>query len=335
MPLDPNVVDFPNTQQRALAEAERLAGLSAADREYQYSGSADRIGIDVATLKKMAEAILKDRVKLVREEQVEARERKAAQARIDKEAARKAKERGKALASIAKLPSDQHEAELVRLAKRLGEDLAAIHYEFDDFCVSEADSEDRSPADWRIEPWPEPVATAALLQVLINKIHKHVVLKPHEALTVALWTMIAWVHNQIAHHSPYLVATSADDSAGKTTLIVETVGRLAPRAYNVGEPTAAIFRFIDREKPSLFVDDADVLFQRKRDLAHIFNVAWTRGVKIPRQVQGQTIWFDPFCPKAVTLIGTNIPRPLYGRGIVIKMWPKTNDEHVEEITGRR
>jgi hypothetical protein len=137
------------------------------------------------------------------------------------------------------------------LADRLGENVAAIRYEFDDYCVSEIGSEDLSPADWRIEPWPEPVATAALLQELINKINKHVVLRPHEALTVALWTLAAWVHNRIAHHSPYLVATSADDSAGKTTLIIETVGRLAPKAYNVGEPTAAIFRFIDREKPSL------------------------------------------------------------------------------------
>jgi hypothetical protein len=28
-----------------------------------------------------------------------------------------------------------------------------------------------------------------------------------------------------------------------------------------------------------------------------------------------------------------MPRPLYGRCIVIKLWPKTDDEHVEEITG--
>jgi putative DNA primase/helicase len=161
--------------------------------------------------------------------------------------------------------------------------------------------------DWGVEPWPEPVATSAVLHDLIDKINKHVIVKPHEALTVALWTMMAWVHNQIAHHSPYLVATSPEDSAGKTTLIAETVGRLAPKAANAGEPTAAIFRFIDREKPTLIVDDADVLFQRKRDLAHIFNVAWTRGVKIPRLVQGSTVWFDPFCPKAATLIGTNIP----------------------------
>jgi putative DNA primase/helicase len=231
---------------------------------------------------------------------------------------------------FAKLPRDVHDTRLAELARRLDENIATIRDEFDEYCALEIGSEDRS-IEWYVEPWPEPFSTAAVLHDLINKIDKHVIVKPHEALAAALWTMMAWVHNQIAHHSPYLVATSPEDSAGKTTLIVETVGRLAPKAYNAGEPTAAIVRFIDREKPSLFVDDADVLFQRKRDLAHMFNVAWTRGV--PRHVQGSTVWYDPFCPKAVTLIGTNLPRALYGRCIMIKMWPLKADEHVEEITG--
>jgi hypothetical protein len=46
-----------------------------------------------------------------------------------------------------------------------------------------------------------------------------------------------------------------------------------------------------------------------------------------------TVWFDPFCPKAATLIGTNLPRPLYGRCILIKLWPLKPDEHIEEVTG--
>jgi hypothetical protein len=94
----------------------------------------------------------------------------------------------------------------------------------------------------------------------------------------------------------------------------------------------SIYRFVDREKPTLLVDEADDLFARKTDVKHIFNAAWTRGTKIPRQVQGVTVWFDPFCPKAVGLLGLNMPRTLAGRSIVIKLWPKKPDEKVENFS---
>src|SRR5262249_47136196 len=96
-----------------------------------------------------------------------------------------------------------------------------------------------------------------------------------------------------------------------------------------------IFRFVDREKPTLLIDEVDDLFQRKADVRHIFNAAWTRGTKIPRQVSIQgvsmTVWFDPFCPKAVGLLGLNLPRPLVGRGIVVKVWQKKGGKKVENF----
>jgi putative DNA primase/helicase len=74
---------------------------------------------------------------------------------------------------------------------------------------------------------------------------------------------------------------------------------------------------------------------RKTDIKHIFNLSWTRGGKIPRQVtvQGQsiTVWFDPFCPKAVGLLGMNLPATLRGRSIAIKLWPKKASDKVENF----
>jgi hypothetical protein len=92
-----------------------------------------------------------------------------------------------------------------------------------------------------------------------------------------------------------------------------------------------VYRFVDHEKPTLFVDDADTLFRRKSDLAHIFNASWTRGTKIPRQVNGVTVWFDPFCPKAIGLVGLDMPRTLASRSIIIKLWPKKANEKVESF----
>jgi putative DNA primase/helicase len=228
------------------------------------------------------------------------------------------------------LPSDRHAAKLTELAKRLDQDLVALGAEFSDFCAAESSA--TATAAWAVERWGAPVATAALLQELIDKIGKHIIARPHELLAIALWVTMAWVHESAATHSVFLVATSAEPDSGKTTLL-GVLGFLLPKPFAGAEPTGpSIYRFVDREKPTLIVDEADDLFARKTDAKHIFNASWTRGTKIPRQVQGVTHWFDPFSPKVVGLLGMQLPRTLVGRSIVIKLWPKRPDEKVENFS---
>jgi hypothetical protein len=58
---------------------------------------------------------------------------------------------------------------------------------------------------------------------------------------------------------------------------------------------AAIFRIVDRLKPTLLLDEADTLFERSTVLAHIINASWTNGgQKIPRVgPRGDVVEFDP------------------------------------------
>jgi hypothetical protein len=142
---------------------------------------------------------------------------------------------------------------------------------------------------------------------------------------------MAWVHEAAAIHSAYLVVTSAEPDSGKTTTL-GVLSFMVPKPYLAADLTGPnVYRFVDREKPTLFNDDADDVFGRKTDLGTIYNVAWTRGTKIPRQVMGNTVWFDPFCPKVIGLIGMGVPRALVTRGIIIKLWPKTATETVEDF----
>src|SRR5262249_61115285 len=78
----------------------------------------------------------------------------------EKEAGRKRKERKKAFEAIAKLPRLAHEARLAELAKRSGEDLDFLRDEFAAYGGPD-------PGDSPLEPWDEPVETAALLTELI------------------------------------------------------------------------------------------------------------------------------------------------------------------------
>jgi hypothetical protein len=340
---DGNVVSLPISPEeklrRIMVEAERLSKQPELEWKYWLSTTdiAERLGTTRDVLKTAILGLIKEREKKATEarriEQRAERDKREAERKVEKEAARKAKEETKALAGISKLPRDQRDAKVAGLAKKLDEDVDALQEKLADIVTAESSSS--SILEWDVEPWSEPVAAADLLQALIDKINKHAVVRPHEALAIALWIMLAWVHEVAAHYSPYLVATAPDADCGKTTLIIEVVGRLTPRPFPGGEPTAAtVFRIADAHKPTLLFDDVDTIFARKPDLASIFKIGHTRGPKIPRvaRVNGEqiTVWFDPFCPKACTMIGTNMPPPLYGRCVVIKMRPKLPTEAVEK-----
>jgi hypothetical protein len=82
----------------------------------------------------------------------------------------------------------------------------------------------------------------------------------------------------------------------------------------------------------LIVDEADKLFARKNDLLHIVNYGWTRGGKVPRIVSGFPREFDVFCPKIIGMKGLNVPDTLASRGVIVKMWPKLDDEKVDDFS---
>ena len=154
--------------------------------------------------------VAKQRAEAQREKQ---RKQERERRRLAKDAERKNKEKQKAFAVLIKLPSDRHATKLAELAKRLDQDLVAVRAEFSDFCAAESCA---TPiAEWAVERWREPVATAALLQELIDKIGKHIVARPHEILAMALWVTMAWVHESAATHSAFLVATSAEPELGQ------------------------------------------------------------------------------------------------------------------------
>ena len=336
-------------RHRIMAEATRLANLAPGEWTIWYKGKAEEFGIEPNILaglvqaqikdreQKAAEKLKQDRLQEVRAERLrktdvqEFREK----ARAEDAAAKAARTKSKAFADITELPADQHDGKLDELAKLLGEDVEALKAEFADYYSAEiADTCSTPSSDWDDEAWPEAISAAQLLEELVVCINKHIVAKPHEVLIIALWVLMAWIHEAVAHYSPYLVLTSAIPGCGKTTCL-ELVGRLTPRPYSCGAATAAIFRVIDRDKPTLLGDNVDTLFQRRPDLTELFLLAHTRGWKIPRteKTGGEWItrWFDPFCPKAVTLVGTNLPEALSGRSIVIELWKMKSGETVVKV----
>ena len=287
---DESVLDFPKAEitseekaRRAMAEAKRLASLTPGEWRLWIDRSAERLGVPRATLEGLISAIIKDSERKAREDKAEARrqeervrrgqereqrERKREQERIDRKAERNRKEKEKAFERLISLPSEQHEARLAELAKRLDKDLAAVRNDFSAF-VGMA-SEAASTHSWNVEPWPEPVETRLLLQKIITKVCRYIVLRPEAVTATALWTMTAWAHEGAAH-SPILAAISVEPDSGKSTLL-GVLRFLVPKPFVSVEPTGpSVYRTVDREHPTLIIDEADDLFYRKSDLRAIVN----------------------------------------------------------------
>ena len=97
---------------------------------------------------------------------------------------------------------------------------------------------------WIVEPWPETIEGDALLRDIIRRIRRHVFCSHEDALAVALWVMLSWVHD-VATHSPLLVMTSAEPMSGKTTML-GVLSFLVPRSIRSVEITeAALYRSLE------------------------------------------------------------------------------------------
>ena len=286
MSSDEKVLDFPRVEvtpeenaRRVTVEATRLASLAPGEWRLWIDRSAERLRIPRATLQGLIVAIIKDSEKKARDAETAARRQELAvrreqerkqreQERNDRRAEHKRKEKEKAFESLISLPSEQQETRLGELAKRLDEDVAVIRDHFTAFVGMQGRA--ASTNSWNVELWPDPVETQALLQEISAKISKYVVLRPEAAIATALWTTTAWAHEG-AVHSPILAAISVEPDSGKSTLL-GVLRFLVPKPFVSVEPTGpSVYRTVDREQPTLIIDEADDLFYRKSDLRAIVN----------------------------------------------------------------
>jgi hypothetical protein len=346
------VVEFPNSEERARrlrVEVERLARLPTVEWMFYLDGSAEKHGIDKATLKQMVEAVIRETEKKEREDRGELRRREKQKSTAKreserkqerkereeerkeregkKEAERKERDKQKTFETVIKLPSTQHEGKLKALAKRIGEDIDVLRAEFEEFA-----KEGKSEIGGDVVPWPDPVNAKALLTDVTVQLRRYMVVSDEQALAITLWIVFAWLHESIAVHSPLLVFKSAEPDSGKTTAC-GVLKFLTPRAHSAAELTGpSLYRFVDRVRPTLIIDDADRLFKRRPELEHIVNISWTRGTLIPRTgPYGDPVWFDPFCAKVVAGANLLLPKTTATRTVTVKLLPKLPSERVEDF----
>jgi hypothetical protein len=371
--MNDTVLPFPTSDEerarRLRVEVERLAQLSTVEwMLYVTTESyAAKYGVDCAMLERMVEAVVKENEKKSRAEQVEQRriearverkqeredrrvrrdrkeevalsrkeverERKAAERarkaaeRIEREQEAKRVKREAAFTEIAELPKLTHEVRLKEAAERLSEDYAFLVEEFEVFFAARSIPED-------LEPWSEPVDTAELLAAIEVKFRRYVVASDAIVTASVLWGAFTYAV-EIATHAVKLIFTFPERDAGKS--IAQDVLRwVVLRPYAAVEATgAAVYRIVDRLRPTLCLDEADTIFARRGNvLAHIANDSWSNNKrKVPRVGKGGRIdEFDVYGAQLISMKGLRVPDTVLSRSIVCLIWPKLASELVEEFT---
>ena len=227
------------------------------------------------------------------------------------------------IARLAALPPLDYDRIRVGEADRLGVRVATL----DDEVAHRRKARDLEPAEgqrsrWPVPtPWPEPVDGAALLTGIADFVSTYVHLPTPAASTVALWIVMTWLHDRL-DLSPFLHLTSATRRCGKSALL-EVIGTLVRRPLMTSHATvAAIFRLIERDGPTLLLDEIDRRFRGAdaTELVGIINSSQRRqSAYVYRCTGGDDLTrFGTWCPKAFAGI-SQLPDTVMDRSVVLRL----------------
>jgi hypothetical protein len=179
------------------------------------------------------------------------------------------------------------------------------------------------------EPWPDPVDGAELLCALAENIRQHVVMFDHAADTAALWVVHTYLLNCFGI-SPRLAIKSPEKGCGKTTAL-DVVSRLVFRPLPTSNAsTAAIFRVVELQQPTLLIDEADTFLLENDELRGILNSGHRHGGATLRTVgeEFEPRLFSTYSACAIALIG-KLPATLADRSVPIELRRRKPDEPIK------
>jgi Protein of unknown function (DUF3631) len=166
---------------------------------------------------------------------------------------------------------------------------------------------------------------AQLLGDLSSFTSRFVKLTQQQADLCALWAVHTHAMDAF-DFTPYLDVNSAVLRSGKTRLL-EVLRLLVFRPWFTGRVTAsALVRKVDKDRPTLLLDESDAAFQTKGDygeaLRGILNTGFERDGTYSMCVQNGNDWeprdFKTFYPKAIAGIG-QLPETVRDRSIPIQL----------------
>lgn len=201
-----------------------------------------------------------------------------------------------------------------------------------------------------VEPWPEPVNGAELLDGLVKRLRRFVVFSKWVGELFALWILHTYAF-RLREVTTYIGIESPEKECGKSTLLTVLSHLVDRGAVSSNISSSAFFRAIEELQPTLLIDEADTNLRGKDDLAGILNSGYTKrtafvwrmcydaaperqreegGASAVVSSAGRVARYSCWCPKAIAGIG-QLPSTLASRCIVVRLHRKMAGEECERL----
>ena len=177
-----------------------------------------------------------------------------------------------------------------------------------------------------------------LFDRIASTLRTYVVMDEHQVVAATLWIAMTHVCDGIKV-CPLALITAPEKACGKSQLLT-IFGRL------VANPLAAancspsfIFRSIEKQQPTLLIDEADTFFKENSELKGIINAGYTRENAFVGRTESdgngrfEPVFFNVWCAKALAGIAMDrhLPAATQSRCIKILMRRKMPTETVSRL----
>lgn len=144
---------------------------------------------------------------------------------------------------------------------------------------------------------------------VVDYLAKYVALPRRQLLVIATYIAAAYVVDQFDKF-PLLSITSPEKRCGKT-LLLQLLYWIAPKPYNSSSISPpALYRLIEKECPTLLLDEAQCLNRRGSESAHVLLEIFCAGIEKDASVTRcagknteEPTKFKTYGPKIIALIG--------------------------------
>jgi putative DNA primase/helicase len=183
-----------------------------------------------------------------------------------------------------------------------------------------------------VDPWPEPVNPATLLNDITAAIQRFIICNEEVSHAVALWVAMTWFID-VVQVAPLAVITAPEKRCGKS-LLLSLLARLVQRPITVSNISpAALFRSIDKWTPTLLIDEADAFMKDNEELRGLLNSGHTRDSAYVIRNVGENFTptkFNTWGAKAIAGIG-HVADTLMDRAVILELRRKLPHEEVDRI----
>lgn len=240
-----------------------------------------------------------------------------------------------AVKRLAVLPSLEYEKVRNDEAKKLGiSRLSVLDEEVSKARKANKPDDEEPFAD--IEPYPDSIEPAQLLDEISATIRRFIVLDKYQSDIAALWVAVCWFVDDI-HTAPIALINAPEKACGKTQLLT-LLRKLAPRATQLsGISPSVLFRMIEKYQPTLFVDEIETVLKDNEDLRGLLNAGHTRdSAFVWRSVASGDDYeakrFKVWGMKAIAGINAiKLAETVTSRSIIFELRRKKSDESVERL----